>query len=72
MVQQGDAWYLAGIVSFTKVRKAGSSLCLAESYTAFTNVTAYYDWIRSATDIDFRGKFNQERRVSMAMIYDFI
>ncbi|KXJ83229.1 hypothetical protein RP20_CCG007567 [Aedes albopictus] len=63
MVQQGDSWYLAGIVSFTKVRKAGSSLCLAESYTAFTNVTAYWSWIEGVTNIDFRGKFNEERDI---------
>ncbi|XP_055546530.1 serine protease easter-like [Wyeomyia smithii] len=63
MMQRGDAWYLAGIVSFTKVRGSGSDLCLADSYTAFTNVTAYWDWIEKTTNIDFRGKYNEERDI---------
>ncbi|XP_058450590.1 serine protease easter-like [Malaya genurostris] len=63
MLQRGDAWYLAGIVSFTKIRGSGSDLCLADSYTAFTNVTAYWDWIERVTNIDFRGKYNEERDI---------
>uniref|UniRef100_A0A8D8DLZ4 Serine protease easter n=1 Tax=Culex pipiens TaxID=7175 RepID=A0A8D8DLZ4_CULPI len=63
MVQRGDAWYVAGIVSFTKIRSGGSNLCLADSYTAFTNVTAYWDWIEKTTNIDFRGRYNDEKNI---------
>ncbi|XP_055587089.1 serine protease easter-like [Uranotaenia lowii] len=63
MMQRGDAWYVAGIVAFTKTRSGTSNLCFAESYTAFTNVTAYWDWIEQVTNTDFRGQYNQEKNV---------
>lgn len=59
-MQQGDAWHVTGIVSFTKSRRVDSQLCHAESYTAFTNVSAYWEWIENVTNIDFRNVYNEE------------
>lgn len=61
-MQQGDAWHVAGIVSFTKSRRAESRLCLTESYTAFTNVSAYWGWIENVTNIDFNNLYNEESK----------
>lgn len=63
-MQQGDAWHVAGIVSFTKSRPSDSQsgLCLAEAYTAFTNVSAYFGWIERVTKIDFRDLYNEESK----------
>ncbi|XP_055591495.1 serine protease easter-like [Uranotaenia lowii] len=60
--EKGDAWYLGGIVSFTKPRD-GSSLCSTTTYTVFTKVNSYLDWISQITNTDFSNEYGIEKIV---------
>ncbi|EAT47846.1 AAEL001077-PA [Aedes aegypti] len=60
--ERGDAWYLGGIVSFTKA-KEGEDRCLSTTYTVFTKVTSYLSWIESVTNTDFSNEYGIEKTV---------
>lgn len=60
--ERGDAWYLGGIVSFTKA-KEGEERCLTTTYTVFTKLTPYLDWIESVTNTDFSNEYGIEKIV---------
>ncbi|XP_055632332.1 phenoloxidase-activating factor 1-like [Toxorhynchites rutilus septentrionalis] len=60
--ERGDAWYLGGILSFTRSRD-GSQLCLTTTYTVFTDVTRYLDWIGKITNTDFSEEYGIEKTV---------
>ncbi|XP_050079745.1 uncharacterized protein LOC126567572 [Anopheles maculipalpis] len=50
-VEVEGKWYVRGIVSFIP-RLTQEGLCDAKSYTAFTDVTKYVDWIKKYIDPD--------------------
>ncbi|EDS36582.1 transmembrane protease [Culex quinquefasciatus] len=60
--ERGDAWYLGGVVSFTKTRD-GSHLCQTKTYSVFTRVTSYLDWIEKLTNTDFSQEYGIEKIV---------
>ncbi|XP_055546892.1 serine protease easter-like [Wyeomyia smithii] len=60
--ERGDAWYLGGIISFTRSRD-GSSLCLTTTYSAFTKTESYLDWIAQITNTDFSEEYGIEKTV---------
>lgn len=60
--ERGDAWYLGGIVSFTKA-KEGEDRCLSTTYTVFTKVISYLDWIAGVTNTDFSNEYGIEKTV---------
>lgn len=60
--ERGDAWYLGGIVSFTKARD-GEERCLATTYTVFTKLMPYLDWIEKVTNTDFSDEYGIEKIV---------
>ncbi|XP_055620979.1 serine protease 55-like [Toxorhynchites rutilus septentrionalis] len=53
--KRGEAWYVGGIVSFSKIREDGSNLCYTEGYAGFTKVAWYLTWISNVTGIDLDG-----------------
>lgn len=48
-----NAWYLGGIVSYSRSRNENSNLCHTESYGAFTKVFTYLPWISLITKLEF-------------------
>lgn len=51
--KETNAWHLGGIVSFSRQRDDNRNLCHSKSYSAFTKVFTYLDWITSVTGLNF-------------------
>lgn len=47
----GGVWYVTGIVSFALAREPGANLCRQNTYSVFTRVLRYSEWIRNVTGL---------------------
>lgn len=61
--ERDNAWYLGGIISFTREREDNPWLCATTTYNVFIKLSSFMSWIENITNIDFSGEYGIEKPI---------